>query len=425
MEDFAKMTFPYCTIADNFYESDCGSLPWARALFISWNLISMYIFVSLFVSLVFENFSYVYQRSSESTTLSREEIRHFKAAWAKFDPHGTGFIPREDFPRLLKHLSGKFDMRIFSGAFTVGEIVKDCTFVKGEEHDCPLGPMVKSIPKASDNGKEVWIDLGRLNRRVNRMPLREIRKKRVKLEEFCEDVMIGSDLKGISFSTCILTIAHYNMIDEWKSMKLDELLRRLVRKQLAIDLMRRRKVLDLINSWILQKRHQDRRNGVQRFSGLGAPAMDIPEIFIEDKEYSEPSTPADSPEVGPQTPMLSPPSTTELHSRNRNMLPRLDTSVATAGSPSERSPSFLSRLANLSSAFSPRHRSMDRDDGALSPHDAGWHSDNESTMSAHDMRSMIASLDASAWGESMRRSFASRSASPSSPNSPRSPHSAR
>lgn len=101
MEDFANVDKPYCTVGDKYFESDCGSPEWARALFVTWNILSMYIFVSLFVSLIYESFSYVYQRSSGLSVISREEIRRFKQAWAEFDPNGTGFISREAFPRLL------------------------------------------------------------------------------------------------------------------------------------------------------------------------------------------------------------------------------------------------------------------------------------------------------------------------------------
>lgn len=101
MEDFATMRPPYCTVTEDFFNSDCGSAAWARALFIAWNIISMYIFVSLFVSLIFESFSYVYQRSSGLYAISREDIRRFKQAWATFDPDGTGYISKEQFPRLL------------------------------------------------------------------------------------------------------------------------------------------------------------------------------------------------------------------------------------------------------------------------------------------------------------------------------------
>ena len=101
MEDFATITPPNCVVGKDFSSSDCGGATWARLLFISWNILSMYIFVSLFVSLIFESFSYVYQRSSGLSVVSREEIRRFKQAWATFDPEGTGFISKEAFPRLL------------------------------------------------------------------------------------------------------------------------------------------------------------------------------------------------------------------------------------------------------------------------------------------------------------------------------------
>lgn len=101
MEDFATITYPNCVVDDNFFKSDCGNAGWARALFISWNILSMYIFVSLFVSLIFESFSYVYQTRSSGLSVSREEIRRFKEAWATCDPEGTGYISKEKFPRLL------------------------------------------------------------------------------------------------------------------------------------------------------------------------------------------------------------------------------------------------------------------------------------------------------------------------------------
>lgn len=101
MEDFATVTPPYCTEGVRYFDGDCGSPEWARALFISWNILSMYIFVNLFVSLIYESFSYVYQRSSGLSVISREEIRRFKQAWAEYDPNGTGYISRTAFPRLL------------------------------------------------------------------------------------------------------------------------------------------------------------------------------------------------------------------------------------------------------------------------------------------------------------------------------------
>ena len=46
MSDF-EINEPFCVKGDSFLESDCGSEGYARALFVSWNIVSMYIFVSL------------------------------------------------------------------------------------------------------------------------------------------------------------------------------------------------------------------------------------------------------------------------------------------------------------------------------------------------------------------------------------------
>lgn len=47
MHDYA-LSWPRCTKDDNLYlRSDCGSVPAAYALFASWNILSMYLFVNL------------------------------------------------------------------------------------------------------------------------------------------------------------------------------------------------------------------------------------------------------------------------------------------------------------------------------------------------------------------------------------------
>ena len=101
MEDFATVAPPFCVSSRQYFDGDCGSPNWARALFILWNILSMYIFVNLFVSLIYESFSYVYQRSSGLSVISREEIRRFKQAWAEFDRSGSGYISKDVFPRFL------------------------------------------------------------------------------------------------------------------------------------------------------------------------------------------------------------------------------------------------------------------------------------------------------------------------------------
>jgi hypothetical protein len=210
MEDFATISTPLCVSGDNFFKSDCGSLSWARALFISWNILSMYIFTSLFVSLIYESFSYVYQRSSGLGKVSREEIRRFKQAWATLDPAGTGFITKEQFPRLLGELSGVFEMRIYSQEHSVRRILED---IQSQ-------PTIGRITSMSSASAATGVDLKALNARLAKIDSHEVRRSRARYNLFFEEVMVSADVdRGISFTTVLMILAHYNVISDNKSLK--------------------------------------------------------------------------------------------------------------------------------------------------------------------------------------------------------------
>ncbi|KAG0249803.1 calcium channel protein [Mortierella polycephala] len=114
MHDFA-MEKPDCVNQPNNYLfSDCGSTAWAYALFISFNIISMYIFTNMFIVVVMHNFSYVYQIAPGFSLITREEIRGFKRAWAMIDKDHTGYIQKKDLARFLSSLRGVFDVRVYN-----------------------------------------------------------------------------------------------------------------------------------------------------------------------------------------------------------------------------------------------------------------------------------------------------------------------
>lgn len=46
MSDF-EVSEPQCVRGKTFFDTDCGSDGYARILFVSWNILSMYIFVSM------------------------------------------------------------------------------------------------------------------------------------------------------------------------------------------------------------------------------------------------------------------------------------------------------------------------------------------------------------------------------------------
>jgi hypothetical protein len=253
MEDYGAIEPPLCVSDGDFFSSDCGSKQWARALFIAWNLVSMYIFVNLFVSLIFESFSYVYQRSSGLAVVDRDEIRRFKEAWRSVDPAGTGFISRETFPRLLGELSGVFQMRIYDQEDSVRQILDDSRCDTPTPRQPPGSSMSAAhqsqLRRGSAIAREHGIDLAKLTARLAHIDVNTIRERRRRFDIFFEEVMVSADPdRGISFTSVLMILAHYNIISDSKSLRLEEFLRRRARLQRVEEEVRRRVVLGFFDT---------------------------------------------------------------------------------------------------------------------------------------------------------------------------------
>ncbi|KAH0603703.1 uncharacterized protein H6S33_007362 [Morchella sextelata] len=278
MSDY-EVTVPMCVRGDSFYDSDCGSQGYARALFVSWNIISMYIFVSMFISLIFESFSYVYQRSGGSSAASRAEIRKFKEAWQRFDPEGTGYISKEYFPRLLGTLTGIFAMRIYEEPFTVHEILRK---VRVEQRSS-----TGRTPRVVEG-----VNLDTLNKCIAEIPKQKIQKQRQIYTLFYEECLVSADKDyGVEFGTVLLVLAHYKIINDNKSLKLEEYLRRRFRLQRVEEQIQRNCVRNFFLTLYWSKRFKNRvRARMSSRKALGINTQ-VPEIFVDDGSSHQTSSP--------------------------------------------------------------------------------------------------------------------------------------
>ncbi|KAF2638033.1 calcium channel-like protein subunit Cch1 [Massarina eburnea CBS 473.64] len=420
MEDFATVDHPFCTEGKYYFESDCGSPEWARALFITWNILSMYIFVNLFVSLIYESFSYVYQRSSGLSVISREEIRRFKQAWAEFDPNGTGFISKEVFPRLLGELSGIFEMRIYDGDFTVGRLIEDCSSSKRRVSDLPVSQGRDATPE---------IDLKKLNQRLAELPIAEIRRKRQRMNTFYEEVLVSIDPdRGIHFTSLLMILAHHKVINDNKSLRLEEYLRRRARLQRVEEAVRRNVVVGFFDTLYWARRFRRAMESKKSGRMAAVPQFTVPEIFVDDEDITEAQRGQYS-AIG--SPLFSPvdldhsewrtsssdardtwiPGDMSLRSRENSI------QTTPIGSPIRTTPLSPIRTSPLASPLSPaadgewqfasalsRPQSpIEVEHGLAEP--TGSRSRQGSAVSAADVLEV---LDNSAWGESIRRSFTQR-----------------
>lgn len=98
-------------------------------------------------------------------------------------------------------------MRVYDGEFTVGRILEEC---RRNQRDSEM-PHVQYTE---------GVDLEKLARRIDRIPVDEIRKRRSRMNTFYEEVLVSADPDfGISFTSCLMILAHYNVITDSKSLR--------------------------------------------------------------------------------------------------------------------------------------------------------------------------------------------------------------
>lgn len=224
--------------------------------------------------------------------------------------------------------------------------------------------------------------------------------------------------RGISFHQCLMIIAHYNVISDSKSLRLEEFLRRRARLQRVEEAVRRNTVMGFFDTlyWSRQFRRAVDRKKSGRMTDV--PQFTVPEIFVDDPgdsdEGEQPTgtiTPQTQSETDTQfTPMLSPASTSHRRAESSPTarhadLPRIDTTMVGRSSGA----STPTEWSGISPSRTPRHMYGERvsdDASERNQSPAGTdHSRQNSTMSVRDV---MTSLDNSAWGESIRRSFTQR-----------------
>jgi hypothetical protein len=98
-------------------------------------------------------------------------------------------------------------MRIYDGDFTVARLIEDCS-----------RPRRESMIEGQNEPRE--IDLAKLNARLAELPTNAILKRRRRMNAFYEEVLVSSDHdRGIAFTTLLMILAHYNVINDNKSLR--------------------------------------------------------------------------------------------------------------------------------------------------------------------------------------------------------------
>lgn len=321
-------------------------------------------------------------------------------------------------------------MRIYEEPFTVGAILDQCRTTPRDSvysfHSASM-PLrsresLSSTKQPQANDITGGVDIKKLSKIIQEIPVDEIRQRRQILNIFYEEILVSADPeRGLSFHQVLMILAHYKVITDSKSLRLEEFLRRRARLQRVEEAVRRNTVIGFFDTLYWSRRFRQSVERKREGRMAAPPQFTVPEIFVENPaesdEFEEQApgtmTPQTQPDLeSPFTPMLSPSSSSHRRAEStptgrHTDLPRLDTTLS-GRSTGNSTPTDWS---SFSPSRTPRHMygdrpSFDLGDRSQSPQAPGGdHSRQNSAMSVQDVMS---SLETSAWGESIRRSFTKR-----------------
>lgn len=101
-------------------------------------------------------------------------------------------------------------MGIYDAEHSVRSILEEC--------------QIKSTPfprSSIRSGRVVeGIDLEKLNECLNRIPVAEIRWRRARMNIFYQEILVSADTeRGVSFTSLLMILAHYNVINDTKNLR--------------------------------------------------------------------------------------------------------------------------------------------------------------------------------------------------------------
>lgn len=235
MIDFTVVE-PFCTVGANVDQgNDCGNKQYAYILFISWNIISMYIFVNMFISLILDSFSYFNNDSTYISLIQREEIRKFKRTWQKFDPEGTGFINPSELLKFLHTLDGALSFHLYSGTLEIRELCRKW--------------FIRNNP---GNPYDITVKYDAIEETFESMDIPKIRERRKVYDRFVEEALLTMELRGdpgISFRSVILQLPLYIAFEAGQCLNLIDFLERRLLLQKVEKRLHLKRVYDSINMY--------------------------------------------------------------------------------------------------------------------------------------------------------------------------------
>lgn len=247
MHEYAVAS-PECITSPDGLGSDCGSTVWSFVLFSTFNVFSMYIFMNIFIAGILENFSYCYQTDAGHLP-TRDGIRAFKRVWNVFDSAGTGYIDRRNIAKLLLHLQDPLQLRLFDDEYSLQTLL-DRARVPTKRPD------QLTVTRRGIDGSLQYIDVRKLFSQTMHLDVDLFRVRRDQLDLIYQEalLLLDREIQKISFTKLLVLLASHRFANPETCFEIKDYLEWQCRRKLALELLNKKKVQNMIATFIL---HQD------------------------------------------------------------------------------------------------------------------------------------------------------------------------
>ncbi|KAI9498171.1 Ion transport protein-domain-containing protein [Zychaea mexicana] len=287
MHDFT-IEAPECVAAEDYLDSDCGSVSWAYFLFLSYNIISMYIFTAIFVAVVADNFSYVYQIASNFSLVNRDEMRKYpfyfellfqkweRKAWADFDVDRSGYLDPRNYIGFWRQLVGVFRTRIYEPEHSYKNLSQQCAL-----DERLVDPREGIYP--------IRVDLRALQKKLSEIDRATIHQRKQDLDMLYWEAALTEGSKGVSFNQMLLMIARRKLIIPENALLLEELLSNRKREEVVGTLIKIDRVKGMIETIAMRKKFlQHMQNKRQQAVDAERAFHNLPSIVVDQHRLSRP-----------------------------------------------------------------------------------------------------------------------------------------
>lgn len=231
----------------------------------------------MFTGVVVQSFAYVYQTPG-GASLTREQIREctiephltagsFKRVWAEVDKDRTGYIRRRDFTRFFSKLNGVFEVRLYPIEFSIANLLRDTV------------PDPNTPAKRVETGAHYAVDVRKLRHRIAQIDYSKVRERRRQYVRLFNEAKLSEEPgRGISFTSMLLMLSHYKLIDDEKALQVDDLLIRRAKMERVEDLVNLDRVRGLLRTIYWRRKFvQSRATSLV----LGRESEGIPAIVLD------------------------------------------------------------------------------------------------------------------------------------------------